>query len=372
MKVLHLCAYYLYSHMFSHLTDSLAEQQVDCDIFVPTHKKTRMAIVPAENVYHPVCFNYYDRVWFPLKSSKIYNAVVKTMDVNQYDVLHAHTVFTDGNVAWKLHQKYGKPYIVAVRSTDIEVFFKYMIHLRGRGLKIMANASQIVFLSESHRRYLIETQVPQAQRSEFYAKSVVIPNGIAPVFHNNKAAYRQEPPKSTIKLITVGDISKRKNQLVVCAAAKILMQRNHDVTYTVIGRAVAQDMLKKLTSDQLVSYHPFMPQDKLIDEYRLSDVFVLASLKETFGLVYAEAMSQGLPVVYTKDEGFDGQFPEGKVGFRVDPTNPVEIADAVEGILNNYSAISKECVDGIRKFNWDNIAETYKTMYEQYSQANGQ
>lgn len=40
----------------------------------------------------------------------------------------------------------------------------------------------------------------------------------------------------------------------------------------------------------------------------------MPSHKETFGLVYAEAMSQGLPIIYTKNQGFDGQFPDGYVG----------------------------------------------------------
>ena len=45
----------------------------------------------------------------------------------------------------------------------------------------------------------------------------------------------------------------------------------------------------------------------------------MTSLGESFGLTYAEAMSQGVPVIYSKGQGFDGQFKEGVVGYHVDP-----------------------------------------------------
>jgi len=44
----------------------------------------------------------------------------------------------------------------------------------------------------------------------------------------------------------------------------------------------------------------------------------MPSITETFGLVYAEALSQGLPVLYTRGQGFDRQFEEGEVGYAVD------------------------------------------------------
>lgn len=363
MRVVHICAYYLYSYMFSHLTDSLEIQGIQNDVFVPTHKNTDIAIVPAENVYHPVCFDYLDRVWFPSKGKKIYRSIIKTLDINQYDVVHAHTVFTDGNIALKLKKEYGKPYFVAVRSTDIDVFFKYMVHLRNLGLEVMENASQIIFLSNTHRRYTIETYVPKQKRDAFYEKSIVIPNGIAPVFHEHLAPHRQRPANRQVKLITVGNISKRKNQLAVCAAAEELEHRGYAVNFTVIGRPENDALYRKLISYPFVSFYPFMPQEKLIEHYRMSDVFVLTSLEETFGLVYAEAMSQGLPVVYTREQGFDGQFPEGEVGYHAAAKSVGEIADAVERILEDYNAISGRCINGTRRFDWDKIAAQYIALY---------
>ena len=57
----------------------------------------------------------------------------------------------------------------------------------------------------------------------------------------------------------------------------------------------------------------------------------MLSIMETFGLVYAEAMSQGLPIIYTKGQGFDEQFDEGKVGYHADCFNIEEIVKRIIG-----------------------------------------
>ena len=53
----------------------------------------------------------------------------------------------------------------------------------------------------------------------------------------------------------------------------------------------------------------------------------MPSFPETFGLVYVEAMSQGLPIIYTKGQGIDGYFEDGKVGY---PVNTKDSNDIVK------------------------------------------
>ena len=65
----------------------------------------------------------------------------------------------------------------------------------------------------------------------------------------------------------------------------------------------------------------------------------MPSYTESFGLVYAEAMSQKLPVIYSKGQGFDGQFEEGLVGYHVSPYDVKDIANGILKALENDSAI---------------------------------
>ena len=90
----------------------------------------------------------------------------------------------------------------------------------------------------------------------------------------------------------------------------------------------------------------------------------MPSKKESFGLVYAEAMSQGLPVIYTENEGFDGQFKEGYIGYSVNPYSYKDVANAIESVIKNYSYLQKNTIKSIRKFTWDNIVQKYENIYK--------
>ena len=64
----------------------------------------------------------------------------------------------------------------------------------------------------------------------------------------------------------------------------------------------------------------------------------MPSIHESFGRVYAEAMTQGVPVIYSKGQGFDGIYPDGHVGYSVPSRNPEYIAECIKNIsqLFNY------------------------------------
>ena len=72
----------------------------------------------------------------------------------------------------------------------------------------------------------------------------------------------------------------------------------------------------------------------------------MPSFTESFGLVYAEAMSQGLPVIYSKGQGFDNQFPEGMVGVHVSAYDAHDVAEGIEKVVNNFYQMTQNTVSG--------------------------
>ena len=106
-------------------------------------------------------------------------------------------------------------------------------------------------------------------------------------------------------------------------------------------------------------------KDKLREVFADSDLFVMASIHETFGLVYVEALSQNLPVVYTKGQGIDGLF-DSSVGEGVDPLSVESIKDAIRRILTNPQSYSNASVD-FSDFDWTNIAKRYIDLYQSLS-----
>ena len=121
MKVLHINSNYdrttLHQAMMNEL-DKLCENHV----FVPTYDKYCGVIEVGSNVVVSECFKKNDRFLFYYKQRKIISEAERIFPIKQFDLIHAYTLFTDGNVAYELHKRYGIPYVVAVRSTDVKAF----------------------------------------------------------------------------------------------------------------------------------------------------------------------------------------------------------------------------------------------------------
>lgn len=360
MKILQIANGYLGNKLYKCLFPALADAGVDNRVFVPESYK-----IPAqktETVNVCPCFNTLDRVLFFTKQAKILRKMQKAYDISEFNVIHAHTVFSGGYAAYKLRQKYKIPYIVAVRSTDVNVFFKYMLHLRRIGVEIMRGASVIVFLSPAYQKQVIETCIPKNLRAEITKKSVVIPNGIDSYFLENQPPPRVLKPE-IIRLIQVGEINSNKNLENTVKAAELLRQRGLNIQLAVVG-SIKEEKYKKLIAETpFIKYFPQCPKEEVLKQLREADIFVMPSHTETFGLVYAEAMSQGLPVLYTAGQGFDGQFPEGQVGFHVNDRDPSDIADKILAVIEDYPLLSKRCIAGARKFDWAGIAGQYREIY---------
>ncbi len=311
------------------------------------------------------CFQKYDRFFYRVKQKKIYRDVHQRLKLTDFDLLHAHFLFSNGFTAMQAKERYKIPFVVTVRDTDLNVFFKYVIHLRKTGLRILKEASRVVFLSETYREQLLQNYVPQRRCAEIFDKSIIIPNGIDKFWLLNQNQPKKIAARKKIKIIAVGTIEKRKNQLTTVEACKLLKNKGLDVEFLIVGQSLDDVLLAKLLQISFVKYIPHQSKESLIKLYRDSDIFVMPSITETFGLVYAEALSQGLPVLYTRGQGFDRQFEEGEVGYAVDCFDVKELVDKVLMIVQEYASISKRCINLANNFSWNTIARRYVRMYQE-------
>lgn len=366
MEVLHINSYYNGSMFYKNLYDKQVENGLDIDVFVPVASSYIEDATKKLGSYTTISVNHgkYDRFLFHLKHSKIYKDIVKRYEVNNFSIIHAHSLFSNGYIAMKLKKKYKVPYIVAVRNTDVNLFFKKFFHLRKLGIKILTESNSVVFLSESYRDEVIGNYVPDSLKKEIYNKSLIIPNGIDDFWFKNHLNKKEVFKKNEINIIYVGAINKNKNILATINAIKLLTRKGYHVNFTVVGSVKDNKIFKKIIKAPFVKYIDPQPKEKLIQIIQENDIFVMPSIKETFGLVYAEAMSQGLPVLYTKGQGFDKQFVEGIVGYHVDCRDPRDIASKIECVIGNYNTISKSCVRNSRVFKWDLLAEYYYDIYK--------
>ena len=288
---------------------------------------------------------------------------LEKLNPTQYNLIHAHTVFSGGYSAYQLHKRYGLPYFVAIRNTDVSVFFERMPHLRKLGVEIICHAEQVVFLSPVYKEYVLKKYIPQADREKVERKSIVIPNGISRLFFENLGTPKTIDTTQPVKLIYVGEINRNKNLELTIQAAELLREQGRDIRIIAVGKITNEKYYQILEETSFLTHYDRCPQEEVIRHLRDADIFVMPSHAETFGLVYAEAMSQGLPVIYTRGQGFDGQFAEGTVGYSVADTKATELAQKIEKICTNYEELSANCVRLVERFDWVRIAQKYEELY---------
>ncbi|MDO4948868.1 MAG: glycosyltransferase [Bacteroidales bacterium] len=135
--------------------------------------------------------------------------------------------------------------------------------------------------------------------------------------------------------VFVGTLIKRKFPAeIIPALVKAYKDEPFGMTY--IGSGFEATSIKKHAMELNVSRNVHLmghiPREEVVRKLQESDVFIMISKWEAFGLVYLEAMSQGLITIASRHEGFDGIIEHGKNGFLCEAGNIGELADLVSEI----------------------------------------
>ncbi len=145
---------------------------------------------------------------------------------------------------------------------------------------------------------------------------------------------------SSNRLIFVGQLLKRKFPDAVISAAEKTFRR--DFTLKIIGNGPMEEDLRRIIATknltEQVELTGRLQRDKIISMLDASDVFVMISRTEVFGLVYIEAMARGCIVVASKGEGMEGIIHDGVNGFLCEAGNEEELSS----VLTRISSLSPE------------------------------
>ena len=364
MKVLQICPSYFGTQLYQNLFLALESIGIISEVFVCNNNRI---LDKNEKPYNVKAldegFNKLDRFLYFGKQRTIYKKICQEYSISEFKLVHAHTLFSAGYASYLLHKNFGIPFIVTIREADL-LFFKYMFHLRSLGIKILKNAQNIIFISPSYRDLIIEKYISKKIRKNFLDKSYVIPNGIDNYFLDNKFGANQSFNLNFIKLIYIGNVIRRKNIETSIKACKLLINMGYTVNYTIVGEIIDPKYHKIISKYKFINYYPKCTKEEVITHLRNSDVFLMPSILETFGLVYPEAMSQGRPVIYSRGQGFDGQFENGIVGYAVNCFDYTDISYKIIDIYDHYQQFSKRCVTLVDKFNYSRIAREFLNIYQ--------
>lgn len=350
----------IYKSLFSKLYDLGWEQRVFVADNIGNHPSAND--LPYSVYQYPTSFNKVERALFFPKQHQIAKFTLTNKLFDNIDIVHAHLTFSAGYAAWRHYQKNGTPYIVAVRNTDLNIFFRKMPWLRRIGISILRDSKKIVFISPAYQTRLQE-YVPQQLWDSWQDKMVIIPNGVDPYFLTHKQHHA--PSEEALRLIMVGKLSRKKNVDRLITSSNLLRQKGFNVALTLVG-TVNDPAIEPLLQQPFITHIPFCEKEQVCSLLQKNDIFVMPSLAESFGLVYVEALTQGLPIIYTRGEGIDGYFSEGEVGYAVAPHDPQDIATKILTARRQYEQISARTHKAIKQFQWDTIAEQYESIYTQF------
>ena len=163
---------------------------------------------------------------------------------------------------------------------------------------------------------------------------------------------REWKPNDKVKILTCANLIRRKNIDKLIRACENI----DNALLTVIGDGKEMKKLKKLSSK--VSFLGHLEHRKVIEEMRSSDIFVLPSQGETFGMVYLEAMASGCITVGLKGDGIDGIIKDSENGFLCDLDN---ISEVIQNIINfeNQNEILNNAYNTILNFTQEKACLNY-------------
>jgi glycosyltransferase involved in cell wall biosynthesis len=173
------------------------------------------------------------------------------------------------------------------------------------------------------------------------------------------------------KLLFVGRLAGQKNiPLLLESIATYVEKYGSDIELAIVGdgedRRAVQSQVKRLGLSDVVSMYGPAYGEELEVIYERSDLFILTSTRESFGLVLIEAMSKGLPIVCVNIPAIRNVVDNDLNGLLVE-SNPVALADAIRTLLVDeglYSKFSKNNLIKSRSSSWKMISREFGALYQ--------
>lgn len=299
-------------------------------------------------------FNNLDRLWQRRKTQKYLDYVIEGLESFQdIRLIHAHSLYSDGSVALEIKKKFGINYVVTIRNTDVNLFWRWFIWRRRLGKEIFKNAETIIVPSESYKK------IVNSIFKNGGDKVVVIPNGVDENYFNHEVNENKEFDRN---LLFIGEFTYNKNILKLID----IMCRKPQWQMKIVGfGALHRHVIAKCRSAKNIEYCGVVSNVMEMIEYiDAADVIVVPAKTELFGIALAESISRGRPIVCMKGQGLYGFFHQFPVGEFLDKLECRHLFRALNRIKDNYSSYQKNCLKVRYTFRWKRIIDVYAKEYE--------
>ena len=276
-----------------------------------------------------------------------------------FDIIHAHDWLTySAGVAAK--ETTGKPLVVHMHATEFdrsgENINTDVFAIEKRGMEM---ADMVITVSDWTKKIVVEKYGINPN------KIVTVHNAVEPI---DKSLDEYERSGLKNKVVTfLGRITYQKGPEYFVEAAHKILQVDPDIHFVMAGTG---DMLNKMVRRvaQLkmgANFHftGFLKGNDVDQMFAMTDVFVMPSISEPFGIVPLEAMRLNVPVVISKQSGVSEVV---KHALKVDFWDINGLADAIYGLCK-YKAVSdifrKEGKEEVDNLKWEYASKKIKAVY---------
>ncbi|MDR1865504.1 MAG: glycosyltransferase family 4 protein [Bacteroidales bacterium] len=274
-----------------------------------------------------------------------------------FDVIHAHDwLCYPAGIAAKYVS--GKPLVIHVHATDFDRsggnVNPAVFAVEKQGMEI---ADKIITVSNLTRNIVIEKYGIDP------AKVVTVYNAVEPV-----EKYDGRLKKFDEKIVTfLGRITMQKGPEYFIEAASLVLKKMDNVRFVMAGSG---DMMNKMIRRAArlgimdkFNFTGFLKSDDVYQMFHLSDVYVMPSVSEPFGISPLEAMQSNVPVIISRQSGVAEVL---KHAVKIDFWDTYAMADAIYGILNYpalHSIFKKHGKQEVDQMKWEISAKHVRNIY---------
>jgi glycosyltransferase involved in cell wall biosynthesis len=281
------------------------------------------------------------------------------------DIIHAHFLYPQGDVAVKLGKKMNVPVIITAHGHDV-----YDMPFRdekwNKKIKwILDNSDHVITVSEINRRILVDNLKIAGE------KITIVPNGFdlckfKPISKKD-AREKLNLPEDKKIILNVANLYSIKGQSFLIKSIKSVIKERQDIFCAIIGggdlRKKLEQLITELDLEDYVRLFGVKPYAELPLWMNAADIFVLPSINEGNPVVMFEALGVGLPFIGTKVGGIPEVIISENYGLLVEPSNPTDLAEKIIIALNkkwDNELIRKYA----QQFSWDNISRQTLNIYQ--------
>jgi glycogen synthase len=279
---------------------------------------------------------------------------------NLFDVIHAHDWLTypAGIEAKRISDK---PLVVHVHATEFdrsgENIDKRVYEVERMG---MEHADRIIAVSQLTKNIIVSRYNISPEKVD------VVHNGVMP---KKNAVHTKLLPIGKQVITFLGRVTHQKGPSYFVEAAYKVLQKFPDAHFVMAGSGdLLPKMIKRVASLKMSSHFHFtgfLNSTKVEQVWSISNVFVMPSVSEPFGIAPLEAMMAGVPVIISNQSGVAEVVQHA---IKVDFWDTEALANAICNLLAHKSltnTIKKKSETEIKKINWDRAAKKINTIYHE-------